>query len=103
MAIKSLVLSLPGDFSAPFYEKLMNKINNSKKNNIQFTEIKILDETISDLIVKSNKSIDIIAPFQTNIDEKILSQLSNSKPLNSPPGKVRPLPISVVPSAPTPI
>jgi phosphatidylserine/phosphatidylglycerophosphate/cardiolipin synthase-like enzyme len=71
-----IVLSNPGDYTATFFQKLKKKIFDiNNEHDISFDDILMLDKVIMHLFTNTKRSIDIMAPFQTNIDGKILSQI----------------------------
>lgn len=71
-----IILSNPGDYTAAFFQKLTTKFSNlDTESDISSDDILMLDEAIMNLITNAKSSLDIMAPFQTNIDGKILSQI----------------------------
>jgi len=73
-----IVISNPGDFTASFFEKLKSKINPNNDYDISLDDIVILDKTLISLVTNAKESLDIMAPFQTNIDGKILSCINTA-------------------------
>lgn len=67
-----IILSNPGNYSAHFYDKLNSKIPHLMSN------VRNLRKTIMNLIVEAEESIDIMAPFQSDIDSEILEELIES-------------------------
>ena len=76
MVNAKIVLSKPGDYTASFYEKLQIKISDIDKSlDISIKDILSLEETLFYLITNAKSSLDLMAPFQTNIDGKLLSNI----------------------------